>query len=393
MDIITLDERERRWQRIREAMEKRGLECLIIWGGFGHYRGLNANLRYLSNTTIEGYLVFPLKDDPTLVTFLQNRLSEADPTSWVRDWRTGHPKYSNVISQRLKELHMESARIGMVGQSGYYGEWGFPYTTYVSVMNNFPAASFQDATDILEEARIIKSPAEIRCFELGCEVGDQVIQSIMNTAKVGVRHYEIVAKMMDTSFREGCEPGAMLLYTAGKDITFAGQAGYSGPPDRRAVENGEIILAEFDAKYLGYIAQYNQPFSVGEPNKEWQELSKIAIEAFDKGLDALRPGITVRELDQAMLSPVREAAGYTYTLPVFHGLGLGLEEPFSTFPAQPEYRPNTSLILKPSMVLEFEPQVLTSDGKKGFHIGSPVLVTETGCRLLSKTWKPEFKIV
>ena len=38
------------------------------------------------------------------------------------------------------------------------------------------------------------------------------------------------------------------------------------------IEEGDVILTEFDASYLGYTGQYNQSFSVGEPNKEWQEI-------------------------------------------------------------------------------------------------------------------------
>ncbi len=387
MDVLKTDERERRWKKIREVMVKRGLECLIVWGSSGFYRSLGANLKYLSNVMTEGYLVFPLRGEPILIAFLGKR----SPTVWL-DWRSGHPTYSDSISQRLRELHLESASIGVVGLSGYYGEWGFPYNTYTSLMSNFPKARFEDATDVVEEARRIKSAAEIKYIELGCEVGEKVIQAVVDTAKIGTMEYEVRAKMMDTLFREGCEPGSMLLYCQGKELSHAGRGGYFKPPDTSALEDGDVILTEFDARYSGYMAQYNQPFSVGEPSKEWKRIFSVVLEAFNNGLDTLRPGITAGELDHAFLSPVREA-GYTNTHPCFHGLGLGLEQPMGTFPAQPNYKPNLSLKIEADMVLEFEPQAVTPDGKKGLHLGSPILVTETGCRLLSKNWKPEFKIV
>ncbi len=82
MDILTLDERDRRWKRIRETMEERALECLIVWGSLGFHRSLGANLKYLSNITTEGYLVFPLESDPTVIGFLKR----IDPESWIPDW-------------------------------------------------------------------------------------------------------------------------------------------------------------------------------------------------------------------------------------------------------------------------------------------------------------------
>jgi len=150
----------------------------------------------------------------------------------VVDGRTGHPHYSKVISDRIRELHLEKGRIGFVGLSGYDGEMGFPHTTYVSITSNFPKANFEDATDIMTEVRLTKSPAEIRCFEVGCEIGEKVIQVIVDTAKPGVRDYEVRAKVMDTLFREGCEPGTMFLYHSGKEILHGGQGGQYKPADQ-----------------------------------------------------------------------------------------------------------------------------------------------------------------
>ena len=334
---------------------------------------------------MEGYLVFPLEGEPTLITF-----HGRPHPSWVKDNRSGHPTYSKAISERLRELHLEGASIGIVGLSGYYGELGFPHTTYVSLTSNFPGAKFEDATDIVVKARRIKSPAEIRCFELGCEVGEKVIQAIIDTAKVGVTDREIKLKVMDTVFRNGCDFASMLLLGAGKELTHGGQIPLQSPP--RALEQGDVILAEFDARYLGYMAQFNQPFSVGEPSKEWRDIFNVALEAFNNGFRTLRPGITAGELDEALISPIREA-GYVRTNPAFHALGLSLEEPIGNYPHQTYHKPDLSLTLEAGMVLEFEPSVVTSDRKKGLTLGSPVLITETGCKLLSKFWKPEFRVV
>ena len=98
------------------------------------------------------------------------------------------------------------------------------------------------------------------------------------------------------------------------------------------------------------------------------------------------------ELHEAFLPPVQKA-GYRQRTPNFHGLGLAIEEPFSAFIGQPEYTPNLTRVIKPGMVLGFEPPVISQDFKRGTTIGSPVLVTENGYRFLSKNWQPEVKII
>ena len=388
MYTLPIEERDRRWRNIRSSMEERGLECLIVWGSYGLFRDLNGNLQYLTNINNEGYLLFPLRSEPTFYGFEGG----LEP-NWVQDWRSGMPKYSEAMSERITELHLDRAKIGIVGISGYYCELGFPYTTYTSLMKNLPKAKFEDATNIVEDARILKSEAEIKCLELGCEVGEKVIQTVIATAKPGVRDYEVRAVIMDTLFRNGCEPGSMILYQQGQEpLLHGGQNQFFYElPSPKVLRSGDIILTEFDATFLGYKAQYNQPFSIGKPSQEWREIENVAREAFYSGFKALKPGITVGELDEAFLSPIRKA-GYVHANPAFHGIGLTLEMPMGSYPRQARHKPTPSFVIKADMVIEFEPHPVTPDYKKSMHLGSPVLVTRTGCRLLSKNWKPELQI-
>jgi Xaa-Pro aminopeptidase len=387
MSILSREERDRRWNNIRQAMKKQGLDCLIVWGCTGRYRHYNSSLRYLSNFQTEGYMVFPLESDPTLFTFLGGY-----PTPWVADHRTGHPKYSKGISERLRELHLEKARIGLVTLSGYDGEAGFPVTAYMALTGSFPEAKFEDATDILVETRMIKSQAEIKCLELGCEAGEKAIQAIVNTAKPGVRDYEVRAKFMDALFREGCDISSMILYHSGPELVHGGFGGMIWAANPRVMEKGDMIHTEFDASFMGYIAQFNQPFSMGQPGKEWMDIYNVAIESVNNAFTVLKPGITVGELNDAFILPIKKA-GLRQRTPNFHGLGLAIEEPFSGFPGQPDYQPKSDRIIRPGMVLGFEPPVISQDFKRGTTMGSPVLVTDTGYRLLSKNWKPEVKII
>lgn len=387
MSILSHVERDRRWQNIRQEMDKQGLDCLIVYGCFGRFRHFNASLRYLCNFHTEGYLIFPLKDAPTLLGF-----QGGFPTPWVADNRTAHPNYSKLMVERLKELHLDKGKIGLLELSGYNGEQGFPHSTYVTLAKNLPEVKFEDATAIVSEARIIKSPAEIKCLELGCEAGAKAIQAIVDTAKSGIKDYEVRAKFMDTLFREGCDIGSMILYHSGKEIVHGGFGGMIWAAGPRVMEQGDQIHTEFDASYMGYIAQFNQPFSLGKPSQEWMDIYNTAIDSVNSALKVLKPGITVGELNDAFLPPINKA-GHRQRTPNFHGIGMAIEEPFSGFPSQPEYRAKRDRLIEPNMVLEFEPPVISPDFKRGTTLGSPILVTDTGYRFLSKNWKPEVKII
>ena len=160
----------------------------------------------------------------------------------------------------------------------------------------------------------------------------------------------------------------------------------------KVMEKGDVIHIEFDANFMGYAAQFNQPFSLGEPSKEWTDIFKLDIESVNSGLKILKPGITVGELNEALAAPILKA-GYRQLNPNFHGLGLSFEEPLSGFPGQPAYQAKSDRVLKPNMVLEFEPPVISPDFKRGCTLGCPTLITDTGYRFLAKSWKPEVKII
>jgi len=378
-------ERDRRWQIVRNKMKQRDIGALVIWGFAGYNSSECANFRYLTNMatfgnlSFPGYLIFPLEYEPTTIGFAKM----PGDGLWVHDIRGKSPSYSKVIIDRLIDLNLHKAKIGIVSTQRVNAETGFPYATYISLREGLPEAHFEDAVDILDEARRIKSDTEIRCLELGCDAANVAMQSVVDVAKPGVKDYEIVAKILETLVRYGCETDSLFLYGSGKEWVDAGKGAFINPRYLRTLADGDIIHMEFDAKYNGYVAQHNQLFAVGTPGREWLDINKIASAAYYRGLEVLKPGITLGELNEAFLNLIHDS-GYSSQRPAFHGLGLSTEMPLAAAGGNPDCIPDNSFELLTGMVLEFEPHVMTHDGKINSTLGCPVLVTETGCRPLNK---------
>ena len=77
----------------------------------------------------------------------------------------------------MKELKLDRARIGVSGLSGLLRA---PEGTVVAgildkVRHAFPTARFDNATDLLQEARAVKGNEEIAWIERAAEILDQVI--------------------------------------------------------------------------------------------------------------------------------------------------------------------------------------------------------------------------
>jgi Xaa-Pro aminopeptidase len=363
------------------------MRVLVIWGFAGYNSVQCGNFRYLSNMatfgnlSYPGYLVFPLDGEPTIIGYA--KMPAAD-SLWVQDIRGKIPSYSKAIIDRLHELHLEKAGIGVVSFEGSDAEEGFPYATFSALKEGLPGAAFQDAAEILADIRRIKSEGEIRCLELGCVAAGEAIQAVVDTARAGVRDCDVVAKILDILTRNGCETDALFLYGSGKEYIDAGKGVFVYPRHLRMLEKGDIIHMEFDAKYNGYVAQLNQMFAVGKPSKDWLDVAKVDAMAYENGLKALKPGITLAGLNKSFLSVIKEA-GYDSERLSFHGLGLSTEKPMaSSAMTQTPCVPSDSFKMMPGIVLEFEPHAMTKDRKFSATQGCPVLVTETGCRPLYK---------
>jgi ectoine hydrolase len=362
------DERDRRYDKVRAGMQERGLGALVVYGFAGFDSSESSSFVYLTNISTfsclatPGYLVFPSEGEPTMIGFAKFPGEKL----WVKDIRGKGASYSKAILSRLQELHLEKSKIGMINTRvvgvGSTGERGFPYITYKYLQDNLPNAHIEDATDIVDMARRIKSEAEIHCLELGCVAADAGVQAVIETARPGVRDFEVMAKLVNVLMLHGCEPDTLFLYGSGKDYVDSGNGQFLNPGFRRCLEAGDMIHTEFNAKYNNYCAQYNQPFAIGEPDKEWLKVFATAEACVQNGMQELKPGITIKDLAKALTAPV-EPAGLKSLRPCCHGLGLTSEEPLG-MPGQARCIPDDSFLIQENMVFEFEPHVVTADMKK-----------------------------
>ena len=104
------------------------------------------------------------------------------------------------------------------------------------------------------------------------------------------------------------------------------------------------------------------------------------LEAQQAAIAAVRPGVTAAEVDGAARSVLRKRKLARYfTHSTGHGLGLEIHE-------APRLAAGQSQKLEPGMVITIEPGVYVP-GKWGVRIEDVVVVTASGCEVLTPTDK------
>ena len=107
---------------------------------------------------------------------------------------------------------------------------------------------------------------------------------------------------------------------------------------------------------------------------------QAALGAKQAALAAVKPGITGHQLDQIAQQVLSASPYAAYTGEgIGHGVGLALHE-------YPLMRRGCMVVLPPGMVITIEPG-LYKPGFGGVRIEDDVLITKTGCRILTKAAK------
>ncbi|HEU4342519.1 MAG TPA: Xaa-Pro peptidase family protein [Candidatus Binatia bacterium] len=386
---FSLAERDRRWKAVRQAMSDKGIDCLVVTGSTEKWDHFFADVRYLSHiggNCTQAFVIFPLQEEPTCIIREKVR---ADfwimAQDWVKDIRdSSYCHWGDAIVNRLKELKLEKGTIGITGLRALRAPEGFlPSETHRKIVEAFPQSKLVSASNLVADVRRIKSSEEIAFMKKAGEVLDAGLEAMVKAARSGVREYEIYADLVHGMMRAGGDYLTMLYWKSGK-------APYRTEhiPTHKILERGDVIINELDGRYCGYFVQAIHPISVGPPPKDYAEMFKLSVEAFNRMVEAMKPGVIFGRLWEVFEKTV-EGSPYQARHPSFHGVGLGEDEPMDL--GDEKWR---GVVVEEGMTMMLQPTpVHYPDGKmRRVGTGESVFVTKNGAERFTKR-KLEFPVV
>jgi Xaa-Pro aminopeptidase len=122
----------------------------------------------------------------------------------------------------------------------------------------------------------------------------------------------------------------------------------------------------------------------GKPTKEMKEMYKLVLEAQEKALKAVKPGVSCKLIDDVVcdvfekhgFGTTRTKAKTGYIHSVGHGVGLDIHE-------RPRLSQTSAFTLQLGMVVTVEPGLYIPD-TGAVRIEDIVVVTKKGCENLTK---------
>jgi Xaa-Pro dipeptidase len=389
---FSLAERDRRWKAVRDEMAKAGVDVLVGSNNTGHWDHWQSDIRYLTQIgghSVDAAMVFPLEGEPTGFAINDLYWGIASPY-WLRDLRPTTWKWGDAIGQRLQELAQEMGKedltIAITGLEGVLRapEGVVPWKTVEVIKEKMPKAKIVNGTDLCRHPRYIKSQEEIDILQKSTDIIELMVEAMRNTAKPGVKESVVYGNMIQALIANGGEIPTMLSWLSGpwgqlsRRLTIATE---------RAMQKGDAILNEIEARYAGYCAQQDQPLFVGPIPQDVQDMFKYQLDAVDAAMEVMSPGHSFQEVIDAARDASKGSDTYRTGL-TLHGRGLGDDWPLVTgggvsggtgnLAAHP-IEENTVFVVKPAV----RPANSNYRGE-GLTWADTVKVTKTGGQRMGK---------
>jgi Xaa-Pro aminopeptidase len=238
-----------------------------------------------------------------------------------------------------------------------------------------------DAQEVIEQARLIKSPAEIECLRLAMDVCDTAIERMRETLRPGITENQLWSVLHAVNIAHDGEWIDGRLVTSGKRTNpWFQECG------NRVIEAGDLVAFDTDmVGPLGYLADISRSWVCPgkPPTNEQRRLYAIAEEQVRFNMALIKPGVAFREFAEKCWPVPEEFIPNRYMMMV-HGVGLVDEYPSVAYAR--DFRDwGYDGLFQENMAVSVESYIGEVGGKEGVKLEQQVLITATGAVPLSKT--------
>lgn len=325
--------------------------------------------------------LFIEKSDPVMAKWVGERISskEAGNISGVEKIQfldTFEGAVNTLCSQGFENIYLDLER------RAYDSMQSVSQLFAKNIAEKYPAFRVRNIYNSIRDMRVLKSQEEVEYIKKAIDITHEGIKSLMMNAKPGMMEYELEAYFDFELKRRGVKQQAF------KTIAASGVNGtiLHYVDNNNKIGDEDLILFDLGAQYNYYCGDITRTFPVsGRFTERQRAVYNVVLKANEEVTKAAKPGIPFTKLNEVckavlaegcrelgLIKEDSELSRYYYH-GVSHYLGLDTHDVGTR-----------EVDLKPGMVLTVEPGLYIEEEKIGIRIEDDIVITETGCEVLSK---------
>ena len=340
--------------RARRILPASDVEGILFFGG--------ANIRYLTGFTgTDAVLLLGAYHLALLVDgrYTTQAKGETEECTIVEFSDRAEGVEGAIADLGMKRVGIESAAVTL--------------DSYLALLKRAPGVSFKPLSEKIERLRIIKEVEEAEFIREAARRAARALTETLGEIRPGVTEQEVVAVLEMRMRQAGGEgPSFETIVASGPNAALP-----HATPGSREIEDGDFVTIDYGTVWGGYHSDETCTVAVGRVTERQAVVYDVVKEAHDRTIDAVREGISCRDVD-AVARGYIDRAGYGshFAHGTGHGVGLEIHEP-------PRLSGRSDDILKEGMVVTVEPGIYLP-GLWGVRIEDTVLVEKDGCEILTR---------
>ncbi len=351
-----------RIEQLRAAFAEAGIDGLLVTGA--------TNRRYMTGFTGSAGMALITRDEALFMTdfrYVEQATQQAPDYTLVRyddPYKTLNERLMRYKGQRIgfESHHVTVDELEGIKRAG----------------GSEPApVEWVPVKGLVEQLRGRKTEEELAIMQRAIDIADEAFSYILDHLRPGVTEKEVAWKL-EVFMRE---QGAEALSFPSIVASGANGALPHARPTDKPLAAGEFVTLDFGCVWKGYCSDMTRTVFIGEPTDEQRALYELVLKAQEAGVAAVKPGVVAKDVDAVARKIIADAGyGENFGHGLGHGIGMDVHEEI------PRLSVRGNVVLEPGMVASVEPGVYLP-GQGGIRIEDLVVVTEDGCRILTKSTK------
>lgn len=375
-----------RVSRLREGMQKARLSALIVYKFMGEYwpYGGIGYARYIvpwTSPPIPPAIVLVPREGDVYCLLMDglgaDHLDAPIPGLVVRKDAAMAGMYRNEALELVRVLaDVDKSTNFTAGTVGLAIPNELPAWLNRAFGHYLPSMSAVDATDLLNDAMMVKSTEEIGAVTRAAELADAAFQTIFDSIAIGQRELEVSAAA-HCAVLQGGASYADIRVSSGRPGSV--QHGVR-PSTQKMIQSGDHVHLGVDINFNGYWSNVVKRGVMGRATESHQALFQVALDMQAAAISALQPGTRASQAAKASIAVLDNARSRGLIRDVNvqrlgHGIGLENQEP-------PLLIADEERLVQPGMTFAVHAGFSVPGGPQVAN-GDMVLVTKEGPRRLT----------